>query len=236
MKASKKRRLKHDKFVDVILQTIAQAKGKIAPHRNLVLGVLGGMLVAFLVYAAAQAMAERETQNAWGAIQAEKDKLAKGEGEPDYAKLAGLYDGNRAEAWILYEWARHSLEEATRFGDAEGAQDRHAEVIRALEELRRKYPQHPLAERSTILLAQEYADRGDWKRASELYGAVAGSKSDYVDGFLKQKAKFGLAYAYEAQGDVPRAKQLYKDLGMLETNPWGDLARFRLERLSAASN
>jgi len=233
VKAAHRRELKHDKFVDTVLGAVSQARRQLAPHRKVILGIGVAVLVVFVGYAAMEAVEERQSCSAWDDLEAQRAKEAKGEGEADYARLAQSYERNPSEPWLLYYSALDALDEVQEAGDDKGKSAARRKAITAFERLQTKYNGHPLSARSLALLAQQYADLGQWKRAADHYETVISSGSEYVDGFLKQKAKFGLAYTHEAQGNLQQAKERYRDLRSTGTSIWGDMARFRLERLSA---
>lgn len=233
MKAAHRRELKHDRFVDTVLGTVSQARKQLAPHKTMILGVGVAILVVLVGYAAMEAVENRQSRNAWDDLEAQRAREATGEGEVDYARMTQAYEGNPSEPWLLYYSALDAMEEVQKAADDKAKSAGRGKAIAALEKLRTKHNQHPLAARSLILLAQQCADLGQWKQAADYYGTVINSKSEYIDGFLKQKAKFGLAYTHEAQGNLQQAKEQYRDLKSAEASIWGDLARFRLERLIA---
>jgi tetratricopeptide (TPR) repeat protein len=235
VKAAHRRELKHDEFVDSVLGSVAWVKKQLAPHKRVFMGVGIGLLVAVLAYAGVEAFDKRQSRNAWNAFEAEKAREMKGEGHVDYSKLLQRFEGNRTEAWFLYYSALDSVEEVGRAADDKAKGAAREKAIAALERLRAKYPKHPLVERSTALLAQQYADTGQWQKAAATYRVAVNSKSEYVDDFLRQKATFGLAYTHEVQGNVQEAKKLYVDLKSFKDSIWGDMASFRLERLSASN-
>jgi tetratricopeptide (TPR) repeat protein len=233
VKAKRKQELKHDQFVDNVVAWFVKAKNELLPYKFPILGGVGVLLLIFIGIAGMQAAEQSKTSQAWSELEAEKKKVAEGE-DADFGRLATLYKGSQTEPWILYYWAEHSL---GKLSDAKTDKEQtaaRAKGIAALEKLKDSFPRHPIAKRSGILLAQQYADQQDWDKAIPMYRTVLTSESEYVGQYLKDKAQFGLAYALEIKGDLKQAITNYEKLDSGDLSHWGDMAKFRLERLQAA--
>ncbi|MBI2195176.1 MAG: tetratricopeptide repeat protein [Planctomycetes bacterium] len=236
MKASERRQLRHDEFVDTVVSIWARILQWISPRKHWVLVAGLVILVAVVAYGGLNLLQHHRTLDAWDALEKERAKEEGGVGEPDYARLAQSFGNTEAEPWILFYWATRCVQEASEKVGSKERTDLKKAAIQALEKLRARYPSHPMAEPCGLVLARQYADLQEWKKAREIYGRLAQSKSDFLDSFLKQEATFGLAYSLEAQGDIQQARDHYKELAGSETSFWGDQARFRLEQLSASGN
>ncbi|MDP6114533.1 MAG: tetratricopeptide repeat protein [Planctomycetota bacterium] len=233
MKAKRKQELKHDQFVDNVVAWFVKSQKQLTPYKYHLLGGVGVLLVIFIGIAGMQAAEQSKTSQAWSELEAEKKKAADGE-DADFGRLAALYKGSQTEPWILYYWSEYSfgkLAEAKTDKDKDTAR---AKGITALEKLKDGFPRHPIAKRSGIVLAQQYADQQNWDKAISAYRAVLTSESEYVGKYLKDKAQFGLAYALEGQGNINEAITNYEKLDSGDQSHWGDMAKFRLERLRAA--
>jgi len=233
VKAKRKQELKHDQFVDNVMTWFVKAKDELTPYKYPILGGAGILFVILLGIAGMQASEQSKTSQAWNELEAEKNKVADGE-EADFGRLVTLYKGSQTEPWILYYWAEYSL---SKFSDAKTEKEKaeaRAKAISALEQLKEGFPRHPITKRSGILLAQQYADQKDWDKAISEYRTVLTSESEYVGEYLKEIAQFGLAYALEIQGNIKEAITHYEKLESGELKHWGDMAKFRLERLQAA--
>ena len=238
MKASTRRQLKHDRFVDTVV-TFWKSFGKwVAPRKMLLAVLAAAVVIGFLSYLGYSLYGQSKTKEAWVALEKARSNFEDNDVDPNYRQLASNYAGTQAEPWILYYWALHELRTTDSPDGKEPEKIKQARkaVVIVLENLRQRFPKHPVSERSAILLGQQYADMFEWATAARYYREVTNSKSDVVDRYLKSEAKFWLAYSLEAQGEVQQAQIFYSDLEGLETSRWGDLAKYRLGRLHAAGN
>jgi tetratricopeptide (TPR) repeat protein len=233
VKAKRKQELKHDQFVDNVVAWFVKGKNELLPYKFPILGGVGVLLVIFIGIAGMQASEQSKTSQAWTELEAEKKKVADGE-DADFGRLATLYKGSQTEPWILYYWAEHSLGKSSAGKTEKEKAEARAKAISALEQLKAGFPRHPIAKRSGILLAQQYSDQKDWDKAITEYRSVLTSESEYVGEYLKEKAQFGLAYSLEVQGNIKEAITNYEKLESGDLSHWGDMAKFRLERLQAA--
>ena len=179
MKAKRKQELKHDQFVDNVVAWFVKSQKQLTPYKYHLLGGVGVLLVIFIGIAGMQAAEQSKTSQAWSELEAEKKKAADGE-DADFGRLAALYKGSQTEPWILYYWAEYSLgklAEAKTDKDKDAAR---AKGITALEKLKDGFPRHPIAKRSGIVLAQQYADQQNWDKAISAYRTVLTSESEYV--------------------------------------------------------
>ncbi len=119
-----------------------------------------------------------------------------------------------------------SLEHEPVVADCERALGRHAAVERRWEELRRASPSADVLGEGRLVMAGDFADRGELDHAIALLARYEPDRARPRPWHVR--TWYALADLYERAGDVPRARQLFQRLVRMDSE-WFDAA----ERLAA---